>query len=155
MVIKLENKQSIGIPGVRTGEDIFPTAGAVPPTAPAPIAGMFWCYTHMTDLPMKKQSIDKRYCQQCYENLVKEANDMKATGNHHKPWWVPCNHQPIGKRTVQVRGQLTQTQTVSVTTGNCLFCGAELTKRRKSKLFCNATCRVRYSRQPKVEDTKK
>jgi hypothetical protein len=35
---------------------------------------------------------------------------------------------------------------VSVTTDNCLFCGKELTKHRKSKLFCDAFCRVRYSR---------
>ena len=103
----------------------------------------------MTDLPTEKQSIDKRYCQQCYEILAKEADDMKAAGNRRKPWWVPCSRQPIGQVPVMVLGQVEQTQTVSVTPENCLFCGKELMKRRKSKLFCGAVCRVRYSRQQK------
>ena len=111
--------------------------------------GMFWCYTHLQDLPVEKQSPDPRYCQQCYENLVKDADDMKAVGNYHKPWWIPCTRQPSGQDHVQVQGQVTQTPTVSVTPQNCLFCGKELTKRRKSKLFCGAVCRVRYSRQQK------
>ena len=146
MTIEIK-EQSIGITGVRSAADIFPKAGPVPPTGPAPMAGMFWCYTHMADLPTEKQSSDPRYCQQCYENLVKDADDMKAVGNYHKPWWIPCTRQPSGQDHVQVQGQVTQTPTVSVTPGNCLFCGKELTKRRKSKLFCGAVCRVRYSRQ--------
>ena len=171
MVIKLENKQSIGIPGVRTGEDIFPTAGAVPPSGPAPMAagdfqdlsdyrtnlikspvGYFWCYTHLQNLPIEKQSIDKRYCQRCYEVLADEADDLRATGHLRRQWWVPQGAIGSSKATAQVSEC---SHDVSVTTEKCLFCGKELTKRRKTKLFCNATCRVRYSRQPKVEDTKK
>jgi ribosomal protein L37AE/L43A len=112
-------------------------------------AGMFWCYCHLQDLPIEKQSVDKRFCTRCYEVLADEADDMKAVGNRRRPWWVPCNRQPIGQVPVMVLGQVAQTQTVSVTPQNCLFCGKELTKRRKSKLFCGATCRVRYSRQQK------
>ena len=158
-----------GITGgsVLPAADISLSAAPVLPTGAAPIAGQyqdlsdtkklilvkpgyFWCYTHLQDLPLEKQSIDKRYCQQCYEILVKEADDMKATGNRRKAWWVPCNHATGIKHDAEVQGQPTHSHDVSVTTGNCLFCGAELTKRRKSKLFCNATCRVRYSRQQKA-----
>ena len=89
----------------------LPKAGAVPPTVPADGSnfeagqfqdlrdtdnlikskpGMFWCYTHMTDLPTEKQSIDKRYCQRCYEVLADEADDSRpqdtseGSGGYHR-----------------------------------------------------------------------
>jgi hypothetical protein len=140
-----------GISAARSGIGISQvSAGAVPPTAPAPMAGFFWCFTHMADLPTEKQSSDPRYCRQCFENLVKEADDMKATGNRRKAWWTPCNLATTNKRRAVVLGQVTQIKTVSVTPDKCLFCGKELTKQRKTKLFCGATCRVRYSRQSKA-----
>ena len=50
---------------------------------------MFWCYTHLADFSFKKQSPDPRYCQECYAVLLHEVDDMKSSGNHHKPWWIP------------------------------------------------------------------
>jgi len=66
--------------------------------------GMFWCYTHLQDLPLEKQSSDPRYCQQCFELLVHETADMKSSGNHHKPWWIP---KGTNEKNVQVAEQLT------------------------------------------------
>ena len=43
-------------------------------------SGMFWCYTHLQDLPVEKQSPDPRYCQKCFEVLSQEAKD---TGIRH------------------------------------------------------------------------
>jgi hypothetical protein len=153
-----ENKQSIGISG-----------GSVPAVGiNVPIArqfqnlsdsrenlikspdGFFWCYTHLETLPLAKQSMDPRYCQWCYEIQVKELADLKEAGDRHKHWWAVQDRRHGNDRIVLVQEQPTHPHDVSVTTGNCLFCGAELTKRRKSKLFCNATCRVRYSRQQKA-----
>ena len=159
-----------GINGVKADDigiaSYKPAAGSAP--AAAPMAGhfqdlsdskknlikspdgLFWCYCHLQDLPVEKQSVDKRFCTKCYEVLADEADDMKAVGNRRRPWWVPFSRQPIGQVPVMVLGQVAQTQTVSVTPENCLFCGKELMKRRKSKLFCGGVCRVRYSRQPKA-----
>ena len=50
---------------------------------------MFWCYTHLADLPLEKQSPDPRYCQECYKLVLHEVDDMTSSGNHHKPWWIP------------------------------------------------------------------
>ena len=51
--------------------------------------GLFWCYIHLADLSFEKQSPDPRYCQECYKLLLREIEDMKSLGNHHKPWWIP------------------------------------------------------------------
>ena len=102
----------------------LPKAGAIPPTVPADGSnfeagqfqdlrdtdnlikskpGMFWCYTHLADLPLEMQSPDPRYCQECYELLLHEVDDMKSSGNHHKPWWIP---KTANGKNVQVLGQL-------------------------------------------------
>ena len=109
------------------------------------LVGYFWCYTHLQNLPIEKQSIDKRYCQRCYEVLADEADDLRATGHLRRQWWLPQGAIGSSKATAQV----SECHDVSVTTEKCLFCGKELTKRRKTKLFCGAVCRVRYSRQQK------
>jgi hypothetical protein len=126
MTATLENQQFpfTGITGA------FPAVGITPSSAgpdcssgPAPIKltvgqfqglrdshnliksklGMFWCYTHLTDLPLEKQSPDPRYCQECYALLLHEVDDMKSSGNHHKPWWIP---KPANKKNVQAVEQL-------------------------------------------------
>jgi hypothetical protein len=53
--------------------------------------GMFYCYTHLGDLPLEKQSSDPRYCQQCYEVLKDEYRDMVKSHTRHRSWWVPVN----------------------------------------------------------------
>jgi hypothetical protein len=102
----------------------LPKTGAVPPTVPANGSnlaagqfqelrdtanlikskpGMFWCYTHLQDLPLEKQSPDPRYCQDCYALLLHEVDDMKSSGNHHKPWWIP---KTANEKNVQAGEQL-------------------------------------------------
>jgi len=65
--------------------------------------GMFWCYTHLADLPLEKQSPDPRYCQECFELFLHEVDDMKSSGNHHKSWWMLRSTR---EKTVQVVEQL-------------------------------------------------
>jgi hypothetical protein len=65
--------------------------------------GMFWCYTHLADLSFEKQSPDPRYCQECYKLLLREIEDMKSLGNHHKPWWIP---KTANEKNVQAVEQL-------------------------------------------------
>ena len=56
--------------------------------------GMFWCYTHLQDLPLEKQSVDPRYCQQCFEVLSQEektpASELSWTQKKEGPWWLPA-----------------------------------------------------------------
>jgi hypothetical protein len=53
---------------------------------------VFWCYSHLADLPLGKQSADDpRYCQDCYGMLMDEYWDMVKTRGKHRPWWVPVN----------------------------------------------------------------
>jgi hypothetical protein len=124
MTTKLENQQ-LTLSGI-TGGSVLPTAdislsaAPIPPTGGAPIAGQyqdlsdtkkpilvkpgyFWCYTHLQDLPLEKQSPDPRYCQECYQLLLHEVDDMKSSGNHHKPRWIPKSTK---EKTVQVVEQL-------------------------------------------------
>ena len=53
--------------------------------------GHFWCYTHLLDMPLEVQSIDPRYCRECYEILKVEYQDMVLTRGKRKPWWMPVN----------------------------------------------------------------
>ena len=52
--------------------------------------GMFWCHAHLQDMPLKKQSNDPRYCQECYQVLSQEAKDTGARHNKKAPWWLPA-----------------------------------------------------------------
>jgi hypothetical protein len=63
---------------------------------------MFWCYTHLQDLPLEKQSPDPRYCKNCYQVLADESADMKAAGIRRKPWWMPND---AGEKNVKVLEQ--------------------------------------------------
>lgn len=47
----------------------------------------FWCKTHLEELPTSKQSPDARYCQDCYDFLLKEAELLSS--KHGKPDWIP------------------------------------------------------------------
>jgi hypothetical protein len=52
--------------------------------------GMFWCYTHLADLPLEKQAPDPRYCQECFEVLSQEAKDTGVRHSKKAPWWLPA-----------------------------------------------------------------
>ena len=121
-----------GITGgsVLPAADISLSAAPVLPTGAVPIAGQyqdlsdtkklilvkpgyFWCYTHLQDLPLEKQSIDKRYCQQCYEILVKALADLKEAGDRHKHWWAVQDRRHGNDRIVPVQGQPTHNLSTS------------------------------------------
>jgi hypothetical protein len=46
----------------------------------------FFCKTHLQDLPISERSPDARYCQSCYDFLLKEAS-MLSPGK--VPEWTP------------------------------------------------------------------
>lgn len=72
--------------------------------------GMFWCYTHLADLPLSEQSLDPRYCRRCYKVLSQEASDMKSSGIRRKPWWIL---KATGEKTVKVVEQPSQIMSTS------------------------------------------
>jgi hypothetical protein len=58
----------------------------------------FWCKTHLGDLPISEQSPDSRYCQDCYEFLLKEARLLSS--HQGRPNWIPNpSKYPVGKAT--------------------------------------------------------
>lgn len=57
-------------------------------------AGGFWCHTCLISHPAAEQSPDSRYCQGCYEFLLKEAEmDTSRRGGDWKP--VLNSYKPL------------------------------------------------------------
>ena len=54
-------------------------------------AGGFFCKACLEDKPAIEQSPDPRYCQGCYEFLLKEAEMLLAS---KRPAWIPKPQQP-------------------------------------------------------------
>jgi len=52
-------------------------------------AGGFWCHTCLVSHPATEQSPDPRYCQGCYEFLLKEAEVLSESGSTRRPGWIP------------------------------------------------------------------
>ena len=75
--------------------------------------GMFWCYTHLADLPLSEQSPDPRYCNACNAVLTRERADLRGSGNRKKPWWAPQNGKGQDKRIVAADNRVTQIRPVS------------------------------------------
>ncbi|MFC1869866.1 hypothetical protein ACFLYE_01180 [Chloroflexota bacterium] len=46
----------------------------------------FWCQTHGTAQPLEKQSPDPRYCKECCEYLLQEAELLPST---KRSKWIP------------------------------------------------------------------
>ncbi len=114
MTIELQNQSSSGITGgVTAVVDIKahshsekPPELVIPAATQLPVGqfqdlsdtqhlivskpGMFWCYTHLQDLLLEKQSSDPRYCQQCFELLVQESKELSGTHRKQRPWWLPA-----------------------------------------------------------------
>jgi len=187
MTTTLQNQPSFGITGGHTpAVDILPNSKPPEPVPPA-AAQTFFCYGHLTDLPIEKQSANKDFCTDCWEIVRAERSRDKSTDRwegeifvHYEKRYtvralkIPDNKQPysiefkticLGPVNVPTTAKIPTTpqkdsvttlpvtqstspnvKCVSVTTENCLFCGKPLMKRRRNKLFCNAFCRVRYSR---------
>ena len=75
--------------------------------------GMFWCYSHLANMPLTEQSPDQRYCQRCNAVLTRERADLRGCGNRKKPWWAPQNVKGQGKRIVVEDNSITQVSPVS------------------------------------------
>jgi hypothetical protein len=75
--------------------------------------GMFWCYSHLADMPLTEQSPDQRYCNECNAVLTRERADLRGSGNRKKPWWVPQNVKEPIKRIVVADNRTTQVRPVS------------------------------------------
>jgi len=58
-------------------------------------AGGFWCHTCLVSHPATEQSPDPRYCQGCYEFLLKEA-EMLSPGKY--PKWIPKPQKALKKQ---------------------------------------------------------
>lgn len=111
--------------------------------------GHFWCYTHLADLPLEKQSPDPRYCQQCFEILVKEAKDTGRSKG--RVWWVPVARGSGASGVGGVADGVTQVYPSKdspppVVTLICEGCGAVMPYERKSKRFCSTRCRMAHHR---------
>lgn len=52
-------------------------------------AGGFFCQACLVGKPADDQSRDPRYCLGCYEVLLQEAEALVASGNKHRPSWIP------------------------------------------------------------------
>ena len=75
--------------------------------------GMFWCHSHLADMPLAEQSPDPRYCNACNAVLTRERADLRGSGNRKKPWWAPQNGKGQGKRIVAADNRVTQIMTPS------------------------------------------
>jgi hypothetical protein len=49
----------------------------------------FWCEACLIARPLDDQSPDERYCQGCYDFLLKEARMLKEAGSWRRPDWIP------------------------------------------------------------------
>jgi hypothetical protein len=49
----------------------------------------FWCEACLIARPIDDQSPDTRYCQGCYDFLLKEAEMLRETGSWRRPAWIP------------------------------------------------------------------
>jgi hypothetical protein len=49
----------------------------------------FWCEACLIARPLDDQSPDPRYCQGCYDFLLKEARMLKEAGSWRRPDWIP------------------------------------------------------------------
>lgn len=53
----------------------------------------FWCETCFVARPLDDQSSDPRYCQGCYDFLLKEAEVLRESGSTRHPGWIPKKPQ--------------------------------------------------------------
>jgi len=58
-------------------------------------AGGFWCHACLVSHSATEQSPDPRYCQSCYDFLLKEAELLAGT---KRPKWIPKPQKAGGKQ---------------------------------------------------------
>ncbi len=67
------------------------------------MADLFFCYTCLEDKDRKELSPDPRYCQGCYDFLLKEA-EMLPGGK--RPAWIPKEGKIGHQKSIQVSGDV-------------------------------------------------
>ena len=67
------------------------------------MADLFFCYTCLEDKDRKELSPDRRYCQGCYDFLLKEA-EMLPGGK--RPAWIPKEGKIGHQKSIQVSGDM-------------------------------------------------
>ena len=82
-------------------------------------AGGFFCYACAVGKPAEEQSPDSRYCHDCYEFLVKEAELLPS---NKRPSWIPrvTRDNPKGKNGRQKSIQVSQDVVLNMSTLNDL-----------------------------------
>jgi len=81
-------------------------------------SGSFFCHACVVDKPVSEQSPDSRYCQGCYDFLLKEA-EILSPGKH--PKWVPraqSKKDSTGKNSGQKVIQVSQDVVLNMSTLN-------------------------------------
>lgn len=68
-------------------------------------AGGFWCHTCLVSHPETEQSPDPRYCQECCEFLLKEAEMLPPKSG--RPQWIPKAGE-VSKKAADVSGYAPQ-----------------------------------------------
>jgi hypothetical protein len=56
--------------------------------------GAFFCHACVMDKPVTEASPDSRYCQGCYDFLLKEAELLPV---NKRSGWIPKPHQTLQK----------------------------------------------------------
>ena len=54
----------------------------------------FFCHACLEDKPTADISPDPRYCQGCYDFLLKEAEMLIRSGSTRRPEWIPKSQTP-------------------------------------------------------------
>jgi predicted nucleic acid-binding Zn ribbon protein len=126
---------------------------------PAKQQGYFFCFTHLEDRPTSEKSPDPRYCQQCYNCLLKEWQTIKIQGGRSsKPEWLPVmpqNTMPAvdSDATVLVSDATLSNDVVQLsvtkTEKYCVVCNNSFPAKRSDAKYCGDKCRQIGHRQEK------
>ena len=72
----------------------------------------FWCHTCLVARPIDSGSPDPRYCQGCYDFLLKEADMLTERGYTKRPWWWPVRAEQATKEKIPTIPQSINMSTV-------------------------------------------
>jgi hypothetical protein len=67
--------------------------------------GAFYCHACLEDKAAKDMSSDSRYCQSCYDFLLKEAELLIERGVTRRPYWWPVMPETLPGHTSEPFGE--------------------------------------------------
>ena len=117
------------------------------------LPGHFYCYTHLADLPLEKQSFDERYCWDCCNLLQADADELRSINRIRKQWWIPkktpTKQSDCQKEAIVTNDTIEDTVAKIVTdkSARCSTCNTLLVGYRADARFCCSDCRVKFYRQ--------